>query len=64
MNFKVELYLALWVILLFEILIKIYKLRILKMVNWQVIAQLFATGAIMLSGPIVIVLLALKKGNL
>ena len=50
--------------MLFEILIKIYKLRILKMVNWQVIAQLFATGAIMLSGPIVIVLLALKKGNL
>ena len=34
------------------------------MVNWQVIGQIFATGVIMLSGPAVIVLLALKKGNL
>ena len=34
------------------------------MVNWQVIGQLIATGAIMLAGPVVIVLLALKKGNL
>ena len=34
------------------------------MINWQVIGQLVATGAIMLSGPAVIVLLALKKGNL
>jgi len=34
------------------------------MVNWQVIGQLISTGVIMLSGPIVIVLLALKKGNL
>jgi Photosystem II complex subunit Ycf12 len=34
------------------------------MVNWQVIGQLVATGAIMLAGPTVIVLLALKKGNL
>ena len=50
--------------MLFEILIKIYKLRILKMVNWQVIGQLVATASIMLSGPIVIVLLAVKKGNL
>jgi len=31
------------------------------MINWQVIGQLIATGAIMLSGPVVIVLLALKK---
>jgi hypothetical protein len=34
------------------------------MVNWQVISQIVATGAIMLAGPAVIVLLALKKGNL
>ena len=34
------------------------------MINWQIIGQLLATGLIMLSGPTVIVLLALKKGNL
>nr|YP_010537693.1 PSII reaction center protein ycf12 [Tenuicylindrus belgicus]UYC31610.1 PSII reaction center protein ycf12 [Tenuicylindrus belgicus] len=34
------------------------------MVNWQVIGQLVAASAIMFSGPVVIVLLALKKGNL
>lgn len=34
------------------------------MFNWQVLGQLFATGVILLSGPAVIVLLALKKGNL
>ena len=34
------------------------------MVNWQVLGQLIATGIIMLSGVSVIVLLALKKGNL
>ena len=34
------------------------------MFNWTVLGQLIATGVIMLSGPIVIVLLALKKGNL
>lgn len=34
------------------------------MINWQVLGQLIATGAIMLAGPVVIVLLALKKGNL
>ena len=34
------------------------------MVNWQVLGQLIATGLIMLSGVSVIVLLALKKGNL
>ena len=34
------------------------------MVNWQFLCQLIATGVIMLSGPVVIVLLALKKGNL
>jgi hypothetical protein len=34
------------------------------MINWQVIGQLIATGIILLSGPTVIVLLALKKGNL
>jgi hypothetical protein len=50
--------------LLFKILIKIYKLRILKMVNWQVIGQLLAVGIIGLSGPAIVVLLALKKGNL
>ena len=31
------------------------------MINWQIIGQLLATGVIMLSGPAVIVLLALKK---
>jgi hypothetical protein len=34
------------------------------MFNWQVLGQLIATGVIMLSGPAIIVLLALKKGNL
>nr|YP_009497719.1 hypothetical chloroplast RF12 [Acanthoceras zachariasii]AWT40432.1 hypothetical chloroplast RF12 [Acanthoceras zachariasii] len=34
------------------------------MINWQVIGQLLATGVIMLAGPTVIVLLALKRGNL
>jgi hypothetical protein len=34
------------------------------MINWQVIGQLFATGTIMLAGQAVIILLALKKGNL
>jgi hypothetical protein len=34
------------------------------MFNWQVLGQLIATGVILLSGPAVIVLLALKKGNL
>ena len=34
------------------------------MFNWQVLGQLIATGLIMLSGPAVIVLLAIKKGNL
>nr|YP_009495959.1 hypothetical chloroplast RF12 [Rhizosolenia setigera]AWT38399.1 hypothetical chloroplast RF12 [Rhizosolenia setigera] len=34
------------------------------MFNWQVVGQLIATGVIMLSGPVIIVLLALKKGNL
>jgi hypothetical protein len=34
------------------------------MINWQILGQLLATGVIMLSGPAVIVLLALKKGNL
>jgi hypothetical protein len=34
------------------------------MFNWQVLGQLIAIGVIMLSGPAVIVLLALKKGNL
>ena len=34
------------------------------MVNWQVIGQLVSTGGIMLLGPAVIILLALKKGNL
>jgi hypothetical protein len=34
------------------------------MFNWQVLGQLVATGVIMLAGPTIIVLLALKKGNL
>jgi hypothetical protein len=34
------------------------------MFNWQVLGQLIATGVIMLAGPTVIILLALKKGNL
>jgi hypothetical protein len=50
--------------LLFKLSLKIYKLRILKMVNWQVIGQILAIASIGLSGPAVIVLLALKKGNL
>jgi hypothetical protein len=32
------------------------------MVNWQVIGQLVSTGTIMLLGPAIVVLLALKKG--
>ena len=34
------------------------------MINWQIIGQLLSTGVIMLAGPAVIVLLALKRGNL
>ena len=34
------------------------------MINWQVLGQIIATASIMLAGPAVIVLLALKKGNL
>ena len=34
------------------------------MINWQIIGQLLATGLILLAGPTVIVLLALKRGNL
>jgi hypothetical protein len=34
------------------------------MINWQVLGQLIATSTIMLAGPAVIILLALKKGNL
>ena len=34
------------------------------MVNWQVIGQLVSVGLIALLGPAVIILLALKKGNL
>ena len=34
------------------------------MINWQILGQLVATGVIMLSGPAIIILLALKKGNL
>ena len=32
--------------------------------NLQVVGQLLSTALILLSGPIVILLLALKKGNL
>lgn len=34
------------------------------MINWQVIGQLVSLGIIVLLGPIVIVILSLKKGNL
>jgi len=34
------------------------------MVNWQVIGQLLSIATIGLLGPVVVVLLALKKGNL
>jgi len=34
------------------------------MVNWQVIGQLLSATLVILSGPIVVLLLALRKGNL
>jgi hypothetical protein len=34
------------------------------MVNWQVIGQLLAATLVLLSGPTIVLLLALKKGNL
>jgi hypothetical protein len=34
------------------------------MINWQVLGQLITTATLMLSGPVVIILLALKRGNL
>jgi len=34
------------------------------MINFQVIGQILAIASIMLAGPAIIVLLALKKGNL
>ena len=46
-----------------EILINI-KIIYIYMLNLQVIGQILAVAAIMLSGPTIIVLLALKKGNL
>nr|QUE28865.1 Ycf12 [Porphyropsis coccinea] len=36
----------------------------LNTINWQVIAQLVSLGVIVLLGPIVIVVLSFKKGNL
>nr|QUE29758.1 Ycf12 [Erythrotrichia carnea] len=38
--------------------------NILTGINWQVIAQLVSLGIIVLLGPVVIVLLSFKKGNL
>jgi hypothetical protein len=32
--------------------------------NWQVIAQLLSAAAILLAGPIAIVLISFRKGNL
>lgn len=34
------------------------------MINWQIIGQLSSAAIILLAGPIVILLLALNKGNL
>jgi len=34
------------------------------MMNWQIMGQLLATGLILLSGPTIIVALAVGKGNL
>ncbi len=34
------------------------------MINWQVVGQLLATGLILFAGPAIIILLALKRGNL
>jgi hypothetical protein len=34
------------------------------MINWQVIGQLLAVGSISFSGVAILILLALKKGNL
>lgn len=34
------------------------------MINWQVIGQLISLAIIVLLGPVVIVLLSFKKGNL
>jgi hypothetical protein len=34
------------------------------MVNWQVIGQLLSATLVILSGPVVVLLLALRKGNL
>lgn len=38
--------------------------NILTGINWQVIAQLISLGIIVLLGPVVIVLLSFRKGNL
>jgi Photosystem II complex subunit Ycf12 len=34
------------------------------MINWQVVSQLSSLAIIVLVGPVVIVLLAFKRGNL
>jgi len=34
------------------------------MVNWQVIGQLLSATLVILSGPVIVLLLALRKGNL
>nr|QUE28499.1 Ycf12 [Porphyrostromium boryanum] len=38
--------------------------NILTGINWQVIAQLISLAVIVLLGPVVIVLLSFRKGNL
>nr|QUE28618.1 Ycf12 [Porphyrostromium japonicum] len=38
--------------------------NILSGINWQVIAQLVSLAVIVLLGPVVIVLLSFRKGNL
>nr|QUE28118.1 Ycf12 [Sahlingia subintegra] len=38
--------------------------NLLSGINWQVIAQLISLGVIVLLGPVVIVLLSFRKGNL
>jgi Photosystem II complex subunit Ycf12 len=36
----------------------------IKIMNWQVIAQLLSAAIVFLAGPIAIVLIAFRKGNL
>ena len=64
-TFSILWYILILVLLTYNLLIILIKtLKEIRMSNIHVIGQLLSTAFILLSGPVVILLLALKKGNL